>query len=138
MDRVVHDFLVSHPIGCLAIAIKDGIHAAAVHYTVTDKGTLYIQTEITTRKCSLLRETGQESAAFVAGFSEEEWKTYQADGTVRLITDTDERKRFMAARQKQFPGTDFSDDLEIAFLEFIPSWSRYTDSNTKPKTIIEG
>lgn len=137
MDSTVIDYLKSHEIGCLAVAIKEGIHGAAVHYTLTDRGTFYIQTELSTRKCELLREKGEADATFVVGFSEEEWKTFQADGSVRTITDPIERKEFSRVRRAQYPGTDFTDDSEVAFLEFTPSWSRYTDSNTKPKTIIE-
>lgn len=137
MNQIVRDYLLTHEVGCLAVATKEGLHGAAVHYTVTDRGTIYIQTELNTRKCELLREKSKAAATFVVGFSEEEWKTYQADGSVRLLTDPDERKQFSAVRQAQFPGTDFADDLEVAFLEFTPSWSRFTDSNTKPKTVIE-
>ncbi len=137
MDQIIKDYLITHKIGCLSVAIKVGLHGAAVHYTLTEQGSFYIQTELGTRKCELLRDRGEVPATFVVGFSEEEWKTYQADGTVRLITDPQERKTFSEIRSKQYPGTDFTDDLEVAFLEFIPRWSRYTDSNTKPKTIIE-
>lgn len=137
MEITVVDYLKSHQIGCLAVEMQQGVHGAAVHYTLTDQGTFYIQTELTTRKCELLRENGVAAATFVVGFSEEEWKTFQADGSVRLITDPDERKEFSKIRQAQYPSTDFTNDLEVAFLEFIPNWSRFTDSNTKPKTIIE-
>ncbi len=139
MDPIVKEFVTSHEIGCLAVEeISGGLHAAAIHYTVTDAGTFYIQTNLDSRKCSLLKEKGRVKAAFVSGFSEEEWKTYQASGHVRLVTDPIERRNFSDTRQKQFPGPDYTDDPEVAFLEFIPNWWRYTDSNTKPKTIIEG
>lgn len=137
MNTIIKDYLTSKQIGCLAVAVSDGVHGAAVHYTITEQGTFYIQTELKTRKCQLLREKGEADATFVVGFSEEEWKTYQADGIVRLITDPQERKTFAEVRGKQYPGTDFTDDPEVAFLEFTPNWSRFTDASTKPKSIIE-
>jgi uncharacterized protein YhbP (UPF0306 family) len=137
MNTTVQEYLISKQIGCLAVAIKDGAHGAAVHYTLSSQGTFYIQTELKTRKCELLREKGEAPATFVVGFSEEEWKTYQADGTVRLVTTPEERATFAEVRGKQYPGPNFADDQEVAFLEFTPTWSRFTDSNTKPKTIIE-
>lgn len=138
MDKEVIDFLNANKIGCLSTDIGSDIHGAAVHYTyVRDTNSFYIQTNRDSRKCTLLRERGECSASFVVGFSEEEWKTYQADGRARLVTDAKERGDFSEIRLKQYPGEDFSSDPEVAFIEFTPSWWRYTDFNTKPKKIIE-
>lgn len=137
MKKEVVDFITSHNIGCLTTEIKEGIHAAAVHITfVPDRDIFLIQTNLDSRKCELLREQNECKASLVIGFSEEEWKTFQADGTVRLLNDAEERKRFSEIRQKQYPSPDYTDDPEVAFLEFTPNWWRYTDSNTKPKNII--
>lgn len=137
MNKEVQDFLGSHTIGCLATQIQVGVHAATVHYTLTKAGHFYVQTNLDSRKCELLRSQSSVAASFVVGFSEDEWKTFQADGTVRLLTDPTERKQFVKTRLKQYPGTDYSDDPEVAFLEFTPTWWRYSDLNTKPPTIIE-
>lgn len=138
MDKEVINFLNANKIGCLSTDIGSDIHGAAVHYTyVPDSNSFYVQTNLDTRKCTLLRERGECSASFVVGFSEEEWKTYQADGRARLITDAEERKEFSDTRLKQYPGEDYSTDQEVAFIEFTPNWWRYTDFNAKPKKIIE-
>lgn len=137
MSPIVRKFLLAHEVGCISTEINDGLHSAAIHYTLTDQGTFYIQTNLDSRKCLLLKESGEVKAALVVGLSTEEWKTYQANGTARLITDPVERRLFASIRGKQFSGKNYADDPEVAFIEFSPIWSRYTDSNTKPKTIIE-
>lgn len=137
MDAIIRNYLKGQEIGCLAVPVESGLHGATIHYTLTDQGTFYIQTNADSRKCSLLKERGELPATLVVGFTEEDWKTYQADGRVRFLTDPAERRLFGEVRQKQYPGTNYANDPEVAFLEFIPSWYRFTDAETKPKTVLE-
>lgn len=132
------DFLAKQPIGCLAIMVKDAPHTAAIHFSHTSEPfRLYFQTAQDSKKCASLLNGETVPASFTAGFSEEEWKTIQIDGLIRLIHD-DEREDFETSFYAKNPGSKKYAGDHSAFLVFTPNWWRFSDFNTRPPRTIEG
>lgn len=139
MDQKILDFLPKEHVCSLTTLLPDGSpHAAALHFShQADPFKLYFSTENTSRKCKALLDGKSSKAAVVVGLSEEEWITFQIDGDVRAITESGELKVAKSVHYAKNPGSQkFENDPATLFLEFTPSWWRFTDFNTKPPTII--
>lgn len=139
MDTKVLDFLSANRVCSLTTLLTDGSpHAAAVHYSHrADPLKLFFSTQNSSRKCEALADGKTTKAAVVIGLSEEEWKTLQLEGTVRAITDKDEIAKVKSVHYPKHPNSQkFENDPATLFLEFTPSWWRYTDYNTKPMTVL--
>lgn len=140
MDKQVLDFLSLHRVSSLSVMLPSGYpHAAALHYSHSESPLkLFFSTENTSYKCQGLLDGEKVKASVVIGFSEEEWKTIQMDGEVRIISDKSELASVQERHYAKHPNSaKFKDDPATVFLEFVPSWTRYTDYNTDPVTIIE-
>jgi hypothetical protein len=59
------------------------------------------------------------------------------DGTIKSITNTDELKEIHKVHYSKHPNSEkYKDDPATIFLEFTPTWWRFTDYNTDPVTFI--
>lgn len=134
---IVIDFLQDHRIAALATASKGNIHASAVHYSFIENPlTLFFQTDATTRKAQDLLDGNPAKAAAVIGISETEWKTLQMEGLLEKISDKQKAKQIMQIHHDRFPGVlEYLHETTI-FIQFIPTWWRYTDFTTTPKTVL--
>jgi general stress protein 26 len=139
MSPPVLDFLAKERVCSLAVILSDGSpHSAAVHYShQAEPLKIFIQTSNTTTKAQpfLNGETGKASVA--VGFSEQDWLTLQMRGTIRTISDPKELDEVYSIHYKKHPDAEQYKGPNTVFLEFTPTWWRYTDFNTEPETIIE-
>jgi hypothetical protein len=73
-------------------------------------------------------------AALVIGMSDEEWKTLQMEGEVKLVSQ-EEIERIQDIHYRKHPNAqEFKNKPETVFLQFTPTWWRYTDFSTEPLT----
>ncbi len=139
MEEKILAFLKSHRVCSLATLLSDGSpHTASMHYSHQDQPIkLFFSTENTSRKCQILLDGKSTKASVVVGFSEEEWITLQLDGEVKAILAPDNLKAAKAVHYLKHPNSQqYENAPATIFLEFTPTWWRYTDFNTKPETII--
>lgn len=139
MNPVALEFLAKHNVSALTILLPDGTpHAAAVHFShKSEPFTLFFSTHNTSRKATGLLNGESQKAAVVVGLSEEEWITFQAEGTISVITDSQQLAEAKTTHYAKNPGSKkFEGDPKAVFLCFTPTWWRYTDFNTKPMTVI--
>jgi len=73
----------------------------------------------------------------VIGLSEEEWLTLQMHGDVKIISDNKELEKVYKIHYAKHPEAEQYKGPKTVFLEFTPTWWRFTDFNTNPETIIE-
>lgn len=139
MNESLKLFLESHGIAVIAVNLPDGaLHGATIHYSWSeDPLRFFIQTSRKTKKVSSLLDGSAKKAAMVIGFSEEEWRTCQLSGEIQIISEPRELEEAYAVHWAKHPDKERHKGPETVLLEFKPSWWRYTDSNTKPRTIIE-
>ena len=139
MDQKIIDFLDKERIAVLSVIQEDGCpHAASVHFSHdADPFRIYIQTSRTSKKAQPLLEGSISKAAMVVGFSEEEWVTVQMQGDIRILSDQTEADQAYMVHYKKSPDAEKRRGPDTVILEFVPTWIRYTDFKTNPKTIIE-
>lgn len=129
MHPSIFTYLTTQRIGVLAVEMLDGSpHAATVHFAHTDDPFLfYFETNRTYRKAEPLLANGNTRASFVVGQSEEDLKTLQLDGELRLVRD-DEREAFDAIYLAKFENKHAkAGDPNFLPLVFTPTWWRWTD-----------
>ncbi len=131
MDSTVEQFLSANNIAVLGLAQEDGtIHSSSLHFA-HQAGPLrfYFATEKNSYKCRPLIGGETLNASLVIGFSEQEFTTVQASGTVKIIADRDAWNAYI----KKFPTREnLPDDEDMVLLEFTPTWWRYRDYKAKP------
>jgi general stress protein 26 len=136
MDQHVLSFLSNHRVSVLTTLLADGSpHAAALHYShISDPLTLYFTSKRTSRKMQALVSGNVVKAALVIGMSDEEWKTLQMEGEVKLVSQ-EEIERIQDIHYRKHPNAqEFKNKPETVFLQFTPTWWRYTDFSTEPLT----
>ncbi len=139
IDPKILNFLQKHNICSLTTLLLDGSpHAAALHYShQEDPLTLFFSTENSSKKCQALLEGNIGKASVAIGFSEEEWITLQMDGEIKIIADKGILEKIYQIHYSKHPNSrKYKDDPNTIFLAFTPTWTRYTDFNTHPPTII--
>lgn len=139
MNKKALDLLAMQRVCSLSILLPDGTpHAAALHYSHRIKPlTLFFSTDNTSKKAQGLMDGKNKKASVVIGFSEEEWKTIQMDGTVKAILDRNELEEAKEIHYAKNPNSkQFENDPTNLLLSFTPLWWRYTDYNTEPPTIV--
>ena len=139
MDAKIIKFIEENRIGVLSILRKDGSpHSATLHYAVSTKPLrFYFSTENTSRKCEGLLTGEVVKGSMVIGFREKEWLTLQMDGEVKGLLKPEDILEAQKIFYAKHPSSEkYKDDPATIFLEFTPSWWRFTDYNTKPTTII--
>lgn len=139
MDKRITDFIKDHRVCVLTTLLSDGApHAATLHYSHQEEPLkFYFSTENTSRKCQDLLDGKEVKASMVVGFSEEEWITFQMDGVVRAILDKSVLEEIHKIHYAKHPDSEkWKNDPATIFLEFTPTWWRYTNYKTDPMTII--
>ncbi|HYK08540.1 MAG TPA: pyridoxamine 5'-phosphate oxidase family protein [Candidatus Eisenbacteria bacterium] len=139
MDQKVINFLTKHRVGALTVVNINGTpHAAVVHYAhTTDPLRIYILTEKSSKKAQglLLGET--QRAAFVVGFSEEEWVTFQAEGNIKMVLGEKALQDAQAIYYLKFPNAKhITTNSNLILLEFTTTWWRYSNLNPSPWEVI--
>lgn len=138
MNTEIQDFLTQNNIGVLCVTMDDGTpHAATIHYSHSEEPlTFYISTSAKSKKCEPLTNKSV-AGSFVVGFSENEMKTFQADGMVSRVTDPDELASIYIIHYKKHPhAAAFKDNPNTAFLKFVPHWWRFSDLGATPPRVI--
>lgn len=129
MDKRILSYLAKQRISVGSILQDDQtIHSATMHFAHAENPfRIYWLTGKATRKCrSLLTGTTQQ-AAVVIGFSEEEFTTFQAEGTVQLVGSDQ-----MGAYFEKYPSRKESAvSPDVACLEFTPTWWAFHDYSQK-------
>ena len=135
MNKKILNFLVKHSVCSLTTLLEDGSpHAAAMHYSHAGPAPeVYIQTENTSKKCQDLLKGKSVKASIVVGFSEEEFKTLQMDGSIKVLPGTKLLGVHNIHYKKHPEAKQWKDDPATLFLVFTPKWWRYTEY--KPKFV---
>ncbi len=138
MDQIPLNLLTKERICVLSVVLSDGSpHGAVVHYSeTTDPLKLFIQTSPTVKTKAIEEQGGSTKASVVIGLSEEEFVTLQMRGDVRIVSDTTELEHIYTIHYAKHPRAEKHKGPNTIFLEFTPTWWRYTDLNTNPRKII--
>lgn len=113
-------------------------HSAVVHYSHTENPfVFFIQTKNDTVKVQSLLSQEIGKASMVIGLSEDEWVTFQMRGDIRIVSDAKEREYVSGIHHTKHPFALKRQGPTTIFLEFKPTWWRYTNFTTKPVTTIE-
>ncbi len=129
MDQNILDFIKENRVSAFTTLLKDGSpHSAALHYShIDDPIKFYISTANNSMKCENLLDGKESSASMVIGFSEEDWKTLQMDGNVRVLLEEKEILEAQKIHYAVHPNSEkFKDDPATIFLEFTPTWWRFS------------
>ena len=139
MDSKIINFIAKEQVCALSVLLSDGVpHIATVHYSHTENPLrIFIQTSNTTTKAKALVNRENAKAAIVIGFSEEDWLTLQMRGDIKIVSNKDELEEIYKIHYKKHPDAEQYKGPQTIFLEFKPTWWRFTDFNTDPETIVE-
>lgn len=99
---------------------------------------LFFQTYPTVKTQAIQEKGGNAKAAIVVGMNEQDFVSLQMRGDVRIVSDAQEIAHLCAAHYAKIPEAEKHKSSSSIFLEFTPSWWRYTDFKTDPETVIEG
>lgn len=137
MDKILN-FLEKYRVGVVSVPLKDeNVHSATVHYShKISPLKIYIQTSNDTLKAQPFLKGEVEKGAFVIGFSEDEWLTLQMHGEIKAVFEQNELEKIYKIHYKKHPNAEQYKGPNTIFLEFTPTWWRYTDFNTDPETIL--
>ncbi|MFA6520199.1 MAG: pyridoxamine 5'-phosphate oxidase family protein [Candidatus Paceibacterota bacterium] len=130
MQKEIIDFVHSQFLSVLAVEMMDGSpHVATMHYAFSDEPQMFLfETYRPHRKSEALFGRDVSRASMVIGFDENNRKTLQIDGEVKLLTSDTERLIFNKIYFKKFPNKkEKSKDPKFVFFSFIPKWWRFTD-----------
>jgi general stress protein 26 len=139
MNSNIIEFIKKERVGVLSVVLADGTpHSATVHFSESiEPLKFFIQTTNSTTKVKPFLSGEPGKAAFVIGFSEKDWLTLQMRGSVRIVSDKNELEEVCRIHYKKQPAAEEYKGPQTVFLEFTPTWYRFTDFNTDPETIIE-
>ena len=129
--------LDAHRVGVLATLRADGEpHAAVMHFSVVrERQELLFSTDRNSVKVSGIAQ--HPRAAFASGWSEEEWKTFQVRGRIRVAADAELPAAHACHYAKHPQSAAFKDDPNTVFLILTADWIRYSDLGTLPEQIEE-
>jgi len=130
MPKEIIDFIQSQFISVLSIEMMDGSpHGATIHFAYDQESGMFLfETYRSYRKCEALFGREKSRASLVIGFNEDDRKTLQMDGEVKLFSTDTERIFFNKIYFKKFPNKKVkADDPNFVFFYFSPLWWRYTD-----------
>ncbi len=139
MQKEILDYLTNQAVGVLSVAKPDGsIHGATLHVAYKEEPlSFYFGTHAESMKGQAIRAQDGVEAALVIGFSEEEMKTFQAEGIVRVVPG-EESDAFDEVYLGRFPNKKDRSQTE-GFLRviFTPKWWRYSDMKNHLKISSE-
>ncbi len=136
MQKEILEYLNTQRTAVIAIEMLDGApHAATVHFAHTEEPVIFLfETEKAYKKAEALLGRESSRASLVIGTTEADKKTLQLDGTVQLLTDSEENLKQLYL--KKFPEKEKkSRDGKFIFFKFVPSWWRYTAWKLEGKVI---
>lgn len=131
------EMLDGHRVGVVATLRPGGDpHAAVMHFSVDrEQRALFFSTDRNSVKVRGVTE--HDRAAFVTGWSEEDWKTIQVRGNIRVAA-LGELAAVHACHYSKHPqSATFKDDPNTVFLVLTPDWIRYSDLGIVPERIEE-
>ena len=139
MNPLAVDLLTKERVGVIAVVLADSSpHAATVHYSAqTDPVRIFIQTYPTIKVDAIKKSGGVVRAAMVVGMSETDFLTLQMRGQVRIVSELHQLEQIYAIHYRKHPEAEKYKSPTTVFLEFTPTWWRYSDFKTEPETIIE-
>lgn len=139
MDQKAIDLLNKDRICVLSVVIADGApHAAVVHYSqTTDPVKLFIQTYPTVKVEAIKAKGASAKAAIAVGLDEGDFLELQMRGDVRIVTDPQDLEAIYKVHYAKLPFAEKYKSATTVFLEFTPTWWRYSDFNTEPETVSE-
>ena len=130
MDKEILDFIQNERIAVLGVENLDGSpHGATIHFaSTTEPLSFIIMTGRDSKKCEGIIANGKCLASLVLGFSEEEMKTLQLEGTLEFNSDPLIEKVFF----DKFPDKKqwYTPEKNV-FLLFISTKGKYTDFKSK-------
>ena len=138
MDQTVKAFLTNHRVSVFSLLRDEhSIDSATLHYAYREEPlAFYFLTDKDSRKVRPLLSGKEVSAALVVGFDESEFATFQAEGSVVLLASDSAAEGWKVYTQKHPEREKLKTDPDIVLLKFTPTWWRYTDMKTKPKSVI--
>ncbi len=136
IDPRISDYLFSNRVSSFSILQSDGsIHSAVCLYANTDNPLeFFILTKNTTQKVQSILGGTTVPASLTIGFSETEWKSFQATGNARVALKTEIELKDIY--EKKYNKT-VDLDTDSVFIVFTPTWYRYTEFHSDPKVTIE-
>jgi len=139
MNPIVRSFLTKERVCVLSgILIDGGPHSSTVHYSHQDQPLrLFFQTWDESMKAQTLTQGQNNKASVVVGFSEQDNLTLQMRGTIRIVSDPDELEAIYQIHYSKHPFAEKYKDSNTRFIEFTPTWWRYSDFNFDPEKIID-
>lgn len=140
MKPIALDLLHKERVCVLAVPMGGGEpHAAVVHYSQqTDPVKIFIQTYPTVKVQAIKDRGGRAPAAVVVGLDEAAFVTLQMHGQVRIVSDSAELEQVYKIHYAKHPDAEKYKSATTIFLEFTPTWWRYSDFKTDPETTVEG
>lgn len=130
MDSRVLDFLKKHRISVSSVLLDNSTtHSAAMHFSHQDKPfNFFFLADKGTRKLQPLQPGKEVTASLVIGFSEEEFATFQAEGTMLLVTEGKAVANGWNIYLRKYPEkAKLKSDPDIVMLRFTPTWWRFMD-----------
>lgn len=139
MDPKAVALLAKERVCVVAVVLSDGSpHVAEVHYSETlDPVKLFIQTYPTLKVRALEEKGGLGKAAVVLNLAESEMKSLQMRGEMRIVTNEKEIENTANTHYRKHPEAAKYRDAETVFLEFTPTWWRYSDFTANPEIVVE-
>lgn len=131
-------YLKTQTVCAFTVEMPDGSpHAATVHFAHTEDPLMFFfETDRGYRKSEALLGKATTRACLVVGVDENNKKTFQADGTARLLKP-EEQQLFDEAYLGKFPDKQKKKaDPNSLFFIFIPTWWRFTDYTTPHGRVI--
>jgi nitroimidazol reductase NimA-like FMN-containing flavoprotein (pyridoxamine 5'-phosphate oxidase superfamily) len=138
MNNDVLEFLKNNEVGVLAIQMADKTpHAATMHLSFTaEPFAMYFLTSDDTKKGETLFQQDKTPASVVIGTHAETEQSFQADGTLEKIPESEFEAALAEHLEKVPSHKDFAFDGHHSLFRFTPTWWRFTDWNFDPKKVI--
>ena len=130
-------FLSRQHLAAVTIQLSDNtLYPSIMHVACGENPfRLFFLTTKASKKMTAVSDHAVCSAGVVLGFNEEEYTTLQMTGSIREVSEK-EKKEVKEIYLLKYPWKkSFSEKKESIFIEFLPSWWRYTDYATHPQTI---
>ncbi len=140
MQQEILDFLDKESVCSLTVIIDDMPLSSSMHYSYNFENNelkLFFSTESTTKKASFLNNSESTNSSVVLGFSEVEWKTLQLTGELKQVSSENLQKVKDIHYAKHPESKVYENEPNTVFLEFIPSWYKYSNLSIKPEVVYE-
>ena len=139
MNPLALKLLQKERVCVLSVILSDGTpHAAALHYSEQiNPVKLFIQTYPTLKTKAIEEKGGVAKAAVVVGLNDIDFLSLQMHGNVKIVSNLNYLQEIYKIHYAKQPQAEKHKSPTTIFLEFVPTWWRYTDFTTDPETVIE-